>query len=260
MDDKKNIEGTYWTNSGEEKSFSMEIDIPEIKDEKVKQVIGLMGNPLKLILQGGAMGLVAARKVLLMIFLFFVTNTFLVLYAIYIFIVGDAVIGDLPWVLAVAGAGFICTALAAYKGYQFVLMEAIRICYRAMNGLFLQFSAFIVDKAAAIMQKQTPAGNKDLDFALNLSDMINQRFNKLPFLLRKGVQMILKRVPIVGMVYELRMEIVQGNKQQASQMLFTKMDAFIEDSLFSKNNNRWMWILFFANLLVSLIIIQYQIG
>ncbi|HCS20336.1 MAG TPA: hypothetical protein DIW47_07210 [Bacteroidetes bacterium] len=236
------------------------IDIPEIKDEKVKQVIGLMGNPLKLILQGGAVGLLAARKVVLMILLFFLANTFLGLYAIYVFFVSDAVIGDLPWVLAVVGAGIICTALAAYKGYQFVLIEAIRICYKAMNGLFLQFSAFIVDKAAALMQKENPSGNKDISFAMSVSDMIRQRFNKLPLLLRKGVGLILNRVPIAVMVNELRTEIRQGNKEQASQMLFTKMDTFIEDKLFAKNSNLWMWILFFFNLLVGLLIIQYKIG
>lgn len=259
MEDKTKIEGTYFIH-GEEKPFSIEVDIPEIKDEKVKRLIGLMDKPYLLLVQGAGTGLVAARKVLFLLFLFFLCNFFLSIYGIYRFFVNDAIISHLPWVLGVVLVGFIGTALAAYKGYQYALLGAIQLCYNAMNGVFHQLSTFIVKKAAEIMKTGSNAEDKNLAHALNIADMVNQRFKKLPRLLRKGIIMVLKRVPILGMLTDLRGDIVQGNTEVASKKLFTKIDEFIQDMIFSKNTTRWLWIVFFANMLVSIFIIQYKIG
>ena len=62
------------------------------------------------------------------------------------------------------------------------------------------------------------------------------------------------------MIIEVREDIVKGNKIESSTKLYTKMDAYITDSIFGNNNTNWVYWLLPANVIVIFLLIMYKIG
>ena len=62
------------------------------------------------------------------------------------------------------------------------------------------------------------------------------------------------------MLIDLKQEISQGNKVEASTKLYNKMDGFISDSIFGNNNTKWVWWLLPLNVIILFIFIKIKIG
>jgi len=62
------------------------------------------------------------------------------------------------------------------------------------------------------------------------------------------------------MLMDLREDILQGNKMEASSQLYEKMDGFISGNVFEGNNTNWMFWAIPLNILLVLAFIYYMIA
>jgi hypothetical protein len=160
-------------------------------------------------------------------------------------------------VLALLGVG--ATAYAAYRAYQYAFIDVVRVIYEIMSGFFQNICAIIIDKVWAIFQDKTKLNNKQLEKAINIGEIVNEQYKKMPRLLKRGITLVLSKVPVVGTLMTLRNELVEGGKEKASHKLFEKMDGLIGD-FFQANNTRWVWWLLPLNIVVMYVVIKLKIG
>lgn len=90
--------------------------------------------------------------------------------------------------------------------------------------------------------------------------MINSRYQKAPSFLKKGIILILNRIPFAAMLLDLQDDILNGKKVEASKKLYIKMDDFISNILFGNNNTKWIYWLLPLNIIAVILLIKFKIG
>jgi len=260
MKKKYSIEGTFQVNGSEEKRFEIEYDnLPE-NEENNNKLLQLLHHPWRLIKEGGKLGVKGVRRFFAVLFLFSLTNTILFFYSISRLFSTEFEFNKILFVLLVLLLGLAITIYSAYRTYQFVIIDTMRVIYENLSSFFQKISERIVDKAESKFKGQVDLTKDQVAKALDLGKMVNSRYQSAPGFLRRGILMILKRVPFAGMLMDLKDEISQGNKAEASAKLYTKMDGFITNSIFGNNHTRWVWLLWPLNILILALIIQYKIA
>jgi len=150
------------------------------------------------------------------------------------------------------------TAYASYRAYQYVIMDTIRVIYGGLEDTLKKIASYVVDKAEILM-KNNKISDKNLTKALDLSIYVNTTYMRLPSFLRKQLIFILKKVPYIGMLVDLRENIIEGNKDDASLELYKRTNSFVYDNIFKSNNFNWAWVLYPINIVFALTIILRHI-
>ena len=117
-----------------------------------------------------------------------------------------------------------------------------------------------MNKVEKLFQGKVDLSDNQLTKALDFGKMVNSKYQKIPKFLRKGIILILNRIPFVGMIVDLKEDILKGNKVEASSKLYNKMDVFISDSIFGNNNTKLVWWLLPLNIIILFILIKLKIG
>jgi hypothetical protein len=201
-----------------------------------------------------------AKRFFSVLFLFSLSNTVLFLFAIVRAFSTDFAFSKLLYLFLVLVIGICFTIYAAYRTYQYVVIDTMRVVYGDLAPYFQKVSEHLVDKVAGTIQGKVGLSDEQLTKAMDLGNLINSKFTGTPRFLRKGIVLILKRIPIAGMLLDLKEELSMGNKQAVSAKLYTQVDSFISGSIFGKNNTNWVWWLLPVNVLVLLLLIGSKIG
>lgn len=260
MEKKYTVEGTYQVNNGEEKEFSFDYTNTEENEENNNKLLEIINKPYKLILQGGKHGVRGARRFFSVVFLFLIANIFMVFYAINRIIATGFGFGKtfMLVIIFLAGIGF--TIYAGYRTYQYVVIDTIRVIYENSSSLFKRISDLIISNVEKVFTGKKDVKQSDVKKALNFSKMVHEKYQKVPRFIRKGLIMVLKRVPFVGMLADLQEEITSGNSSVASAKLYTKVDGFISGTVFGNNNTKWVLWLLPLNILILYLLIRWNIG
>ncbi|AUC75531.1 hypothetical protein [Olleya sp. Bg11-27] len=260
MKKKYLIEGTYQTKTNEEKQFEIEYDnVPE-NEEKNNKLLELLDHPWQLIKEGGKLGVNGVKRFFTVLFLFSVSNTFLFLYSINRLFSTDFEFRKLLVVCFVLIIGLSLTIYSAYRTYHYVVIDTIRVIYENLSSFFQKISQLIIDKVEHLFQGKVDLSDTKLTKALDFGTMVNSKYQKTPKFLRKGIVLILNKIPFFGMLTDLKEDISKGNKVEASTKLYNKMDGFITESIFGNNNTKWVWWLLPLNILLLIILIRFKIG
>ncbi|GEM_PF-811006 len=260
MNNKYTLEGTYQINNCVEKEFEISFDIVPDKAEKTNKLFKLLNHPWRLIKEGGRLGIKGIKRFTLITLLFAITNTFLFFYSInQLFSTGFG-IGKLLIVFLILILGLGVTVYAAYRTYQYIVLDTIKTIYEGLSSLFQKILGMIIEKVDSISDGRLDLNGKQLNKAMDFGKMLNTNYKKIPKILRRGIVLILNRIPLLGMIIEVREDIVKGNKIESSTKLYTKMDAYITDSIFGNNNTNWVYWLLPANVIVIFLLIMYKIG
>lgn len=254
------IEGQYQINDGVENNFEIEYDnLPE-NEENNKKLVELLHYPLRLITEGGKLGVKGIKRFFLVLFLFAVTNSILFLYSIIRSVMSGFEISKLGIITLVLLIGLGFTAYSVYRVYQFVMIDAMSVIYGNLTSFFKKLSEIIVEKTSAFVQGKTEITDQKLIEALDFGKMIHSKYKNAPGILKKGILLILKRIPFTGMLSILHTDISNGRLDDASARLYSEMDGFITTNIFGNNNTRWIWWLLPINIIALLALIKINIG
>jgi hypothetical protein len=230
------------------------------KEEANSKLLQLLNKPWRLIVEGGKFGIKSIKKFFGIIALFAITNTILFFYSIVCSFSTPFTFSKLFFVLLVFLIGLGITIYSGYRAYQIVILDTLMVVYKNLTPHFQKASALIVEKAASMLKANANLKEGQLTKVIDVGQMINQHYSKSPALLRKGITMILNRIPLLKILTEIKGDILSGNKAQASVKLYTKLDEFITDTIFGNNNTKWVWWLLPLNILILVIFIKWKIG
>ena len=259
---KKNfsIDGVYQVNGNEEQEFEIKYDnLPE-NEEGNNRLILLLNHPWRLIKEGGKLGVNGAKRFFTVLALFSISNTILFFFALIRLFSTDFEIEKLAFLFLVFLLGIGFTIYSAYRTYQYVIIETIRVIYENLSSFFKKISDLTIDRADRLFHGKDNVSNKQLAKALNFSNLINSKFKKLPKILRIGIVHILNLVPLSEMIIDLKEDIRKGNKSEASTKLYNKMDNFIFETIFEGNSTNWVWWLLPLNIVILVLVIILKIG
>ncbi|MCB9245855.1 MAG: hypothetical protein H6606_05440 [Flavobacteriales bacterium] len=260
MKRRSTIEGTYQVNGNGEREFVVEFDdLPE-SEENNSKLFALLDHPRRLLKEGRKQGVHGVKRFFSVLFLFGITNTLLLFYSIIRLISLPFEFNKLLFVLLILIIGLGFTFISAYRTYQYVVLDTMRVIYGNLSSFFYRISELLIDKAENVFKGKADLTDSQITKVLDLGNLLNARFQRMPRFMREGITMILDRIPFVGMLMDLKEDVLNGNKSEASAKLYGKMDHFISNSIFGKNNTRWVWWLLPLNVLILLILIKVKIG
>lgn len=260
MKKKYTVEGTYRVNNGEEKEISFDYTNSVENEEANKKLFHLLDRPWKLILQGGKHGVKGVKRFFTVLILFMIANTYMLFYAIKTAINSSSGFGSMFTIFLVFLIGIGFTIYAGYRTYQYVVIDTIRVIYENVAPLFQKISELIIGSVEGLFSGEKNIKESNVKKALNFSKMIHDKYQNIPGFLRKGIIMILSKIPFVGMLVDLQEEISSGNNASASAKLYTKMDGFISGTIFGNNNTKWVFWLLPLNILILYLFIKWKIG
>ena len=260
MKKEYSIEGTSQINGGKEKDFKITYDnLPE-NEEKNNKLLELLNHPWKLIKEGGKFGVNGVKRFFTILFLFSISNTILFFYSISKLFSTDFEFSKIFYAFLVLVIGLGITIYASYRTYQYVIIDTMRVIYENLSSFFKKISELIIDKSEGLFQGKADLSDNQLTKALDFGKIVNSKYQKTPAFLRKGIILILNKIPFVGMLIDLKEDIVKGNKIEASTKLYSKMDGFISGTIFGNNNTNWVWWLLPINILILIGVIMSKIG
>lgn len=230
--------------------------------EKNKRLLQLLdkSNPWPLIREGGKLGVNGVKRFFTIVFLFSITNTLLFFYAIAQLVSNGFALGKVFFLLLVLLVGVGFTIYAAYRTYEYVVIDTMRVIYENLTSFFQKICLTIVEKAASLIKSKTNLTDDQLTKALDFGKMVNEKYKKTPKFLRKGAILLLKRIPLVSMLIALKNAITSENKLEASQKLYNKIDGFISDNILGNNHTRWVCWLLPLNIVILGLIIHFQLS
>lgn len=259
-DENLKITGSYTINNQETKSFEIEYELSPEKEAKTNQLMELLDKPWKLIKQGGNYGVRGVKRFFTIILSFMFCNILLFFYSLIKAFSSGFEFGKLGFVFLILIFGIAATIFAGYKTYQFIVLDTMRVIYENMSSLFKKMSDALIDKSEEFLKDKLEVKNEQLQKTLDISKIITEKYDAVPSILKKGIFMVMEKIPVVGMITDLREDILEGKKDEASSKLYQKMNAFISDSIFSKNNTNWVFWMLPANIIIVLLIVAFKIS
>ena len=230
------------------------------EQERTARILELLEKPMLLLGRGANLGVKGVKRLVLIVLLFGITNTFLFLFALISAIRADIVFNQMPFLLLVLVVGFGLTFFAGYRAYRFAVINALSLVYGGMTPTFRKLSSAIVDKGGDAYDGKREIEDDKLSKSIDVGNILNERFERTPELLRKGIGFILNRLPFMTMLTDLKSEIQGGDRQKASETLYSRMDLFITEKIFGGNNTKWVYWLLSLNIFIQLIIIVLKLS
>jgi len=262
MKEEYNIKGTYTVNNGEEKEFEIWYEINTINGENHNKLLELAKDPFKLVLEGAKYGITAYKRPILLLLLAFLSGAIVFFFGMYKFFVVGAELVNLLYILVNIAASSILIGFMLFSAYNFLILDVMRVINKNLNPLYKKLCSILIEKIALLIEGENVDLNKDLKTTVNIALIIDEYFQKIPKLIRKGVTLLLKRVPLIGMLTELKAEIL-NDKEKASTLLFTEIDSFINESIFGNLKSAWtmQWLKTITiTFIIQILIIITRIG
>ncbi|MCH8554449.1 MAG: hypothetical protein LAT76_04770, partial [Schleiferiaceae bacterium] len=126
--------------------LSVEQESLEKGKERSKKLLALLGHPLRLLKEGGKLGLTGVKRFLFVVMLFALTNIVLFSIALGRMLTTGFEFSKLFVVFLVFLIGVSFTIYAGYRTYQYVLISAMIVINNELSSLFMKISETIVGK------------------------------------------------------------------------------------------------------------------
>jgi hypothetical protein len=229
-------------------------------ETKIENLLGLCSNPLKLIREGQKFGITAVKTFISIMLLFAGLNLLMLVIGIYRVATGDVNFENIMLLLTVLLLGIGMSMYAAYRTYKFVLFDTLRVIYKNLGPMMRSICAKLVDKAAGIYYRKAEFRDNKIENLVDVDVILTELYGRVPVIVQNGIIRLLNRVPFLSMVNALRVDILEGRKESASETLYLQMDEFITENVFSRNNTSWVIWLIGVNMIIQLLIVFYAIA
>ncbi len=228
--------------------------------EKLAQTsLNIERNPLTFLRKNGVEGLKVIKGLILTVILFAFVNFILACYAIYKYFASESETIQITHLFLAIIVCIIFVGIAYYKSYRNAINSAIKIAYEKFNFLIKKACNLIIEKVSSIFHsKKEDLKSKDLKTLINLQEVYQKVFSKLPKFIVKGITFLLNRIPILDLVLDFKNDIESGNNTLASDKLFTKIDTQIKETIISETSKSWVYWMLPLNVIIVLIIIYLK--
>ena len=232
------------------KSF-IQPNIDEDLDETVRIVVSLLKDK-------GKIGLNGFIRLVAVVGLFLFTNLILMIIAIVSFANTEMTNTQTIWLIATAVVGIVSTAFAFIKTYRYLILDVMKIAYSTLEGVLRKLCLRIVEVLIEKSKEQQQIHKEKIIKIINTYFSTQKVFLKFPGIIRKGLILILKKVPFYDFVMEFKEMILTGNTEEISNELYIKVDTFIVEEVLGSATMKWLfWLLPLNILIVSVIIVTF---
>jgi hypothetical protein len=223
--------------------------------EQLNAIIRLFEHPVKFLLQGGKYGLRSVGKFISVVILFFVTNIILFLFLLYRLFAYGYTHQELGWLICIVIFGILFLLYAGYRAYYVVMIDVFNLMYSNLSPFFHQLCGCIIDHSAELYASNIgKRGGKKLEQIICFTSQLSVEFGKrIPRLIQWVFSFILNRIPVIGMLCDMKQTIESGDREKAESQLFGKVDQYIHESIFKPNNLRYIFWLLPLNILFIIV-------
>ncbi len=172
----------------------------------------------------------------------------------------DAVWGDeltkLTWktvgYMFLIGVGF--TGYTGYRMYQYAIEKSLEKIYeKAKEPLVLPLCIDAVLRAKELKGKgENLSTGKDYDKAFNLVNIIGEKLNVLPGIVKKPLFRIIGTVPFLAIVKEYWAQFDSEESEVLGHQVYLKVNDFVAEIL--QPSIKWLLWLIPANVIVQLVV------
>lgn len=230
--------------------------ITERQSKKIDQLLSLAQSPMAMIKNAGKFGIKGGKRFLGITLLFSAVNFILIVAAIVVWIGAGYEMGSL-WHLLIAI--LLCigiTAFASFKAYRYALTQVSYAIYLQLSPFFRKLCGKLVDKAKKKLGSGDSIDKSDVAVDMNAESLLEDDSKKASSYVKRGLNFILKRIPIVGMLIEIKDEIKLGSRDEATDALYHRLNTYVEEEIFGGNNTRWTFILLPLNVVVAIVLMS----
>ncbi|MCB9262004.1 MAG: hypothetical protein H6607_06490 [Flavobacteriales bacterium] len=191
-------------------------------------------------------GLKGIGKIIKVVLLFSVLNIGLFIWGV-VKVIGGSMAGVWLWAMALVGIGL--TIYAGYRAYKFAINNALSNVYGSFRGELETACEAVIKKVS-----DPEVDNDAFDFLA----LIKERFENLPGIVKKLVEMVIDRIPVVGVVADSVKDLDVGDVYSARDNLYAKVDGHFTQYFKSNTNTNFVWWVLLLNvgLLVGLVLWQ----
>jgi len=258
MSQKFSAEGTYQNFKGESGEFNIDYENDPQKEADNNELLELLDHPWRLVTQGGKYGVKGVKRFFGIIFIFLFTNLALLIFGGYEIYSTEFTKNKLMFFGLLVLFGLVSTAYAGYRAYQFVILDTFRVIYENLTSFFQKISDIIIDKSEKVLIDKEDLSNTQFSRVIAFGSLLENSFSWLPNFLKRRLVGLLERVPFVGMLKELKHDVVTGDKALASQKLHGLLDNYFSN-FFSNNNTRWVLWMLPLNVIIMLFLIFWKL-
>lgn len=221
---------------------------PQLSDEAFLE---LHDNPIKFLLSAAKLGVKGVKKALIMIILFAVMNFIFFSLSIVVYALSSFSEPQMFAILKITVAGLTGIAIAGYIGYNYVVVDAFKFIYEKNTKTVKTLCGYFILYAADLFKNNIKAKDENVQKAVDISKIINDKFAKAPKILRKILNFIFKKIPFSNMIMEIKELILSGDEEKATNALFEKVNTFILESIFGGNSLKKAYITLLIVFLVN---------
>lgn len=224
------------------------------------QIVDLIHKPFSLIKQSVSLGIKGVKRFFMIVFLFAICNLIMDIYAIVSFVTADYNQTKLINLLLLIVTGIAITAFAGYKAYQYLLINAAQFIYVHSKERIEDTCYNIILKADLLFKSETFKNKTQSEGLQATASLITDFYEKQSSFIKKGLHIILNRIPMASILLNLRTDILNGNHKETAQKLCALIDDFVSQNIFEANNTKWVGWLLPTNILLFYLWIDLVIG
>ncbi|MEO1049311.1 MAG: hypothetical protein AAFX87_01705 [Bacteroidota bacterium] len=219
-----------------------------------------VNSPWALIKKGRKYGASGFRRFVPIFLLFFFVNFMLLGYAIIrIFTSGfEAAEAVTALIVLAIGVGFVIWA--SRSALQYAMLETLKVIYENSTEFFKRIFSLILDQAEESLRNKASMEKDKIEPIINVSKIVNEKFQRLPKFLRKMIIYLLNKVPFADFISEFKQDLIDGNKEAIHEKLFQRVDTFLRDYVFALSSNQWIWWRLPLNIVVQILTIYLELG
>lgn len=198
-------------------------------------------------------------SVLLVIFLFGISNIALFIYSLFHFSETSNLLTRITASGGILVLGILFTIFAGYYTYKYLIIYGLSLVYPHLNPFFVKVCLFVVKRfnsAGNMANIKHMKVNKVLD----TSDILNETYEKkTPWIIRKCVSFVIGMIPFVSILNQLNIKEVlrSGDTEEAARVLHTEVDKYIRTEIFGSNTIKWLFVAFAVNMVAQATIIYF---
>ena len=218
----------------------------KISEEQIRETLGDLTG----------IGLSGVGKMIAVILFVGFVNLILISFGVV-----DAVWGDelnkLTWkavgIMFLIGIGF--TAFTGFRMYQYAIQKSIEKVYdKAKEVVILPLCIDAVIRAKELKLKgEDLSSGKDFDKAFNLVNIIGEKLNILPRIIKKPLFKLIGTVPLLDIVKEYWTQFDNEDSDMLGQKIYLKVNEFVAEVL--QPSIKWLLWLLPVNMIVQLVVL-----
>ena len=237
----------------------MEEQIMNSEDQKnISDLIQILHDPKRLFFEAKKVGGKGISRIILLVILFgFINFISLIFGFVKMFSSNDSL--NVFFLGSILVLGISITILAGTKSYNYALTNAFGAIYSKLSPIFRKLCTVIIDKSEQVLQNTLEAKDGKLKEIMDIGNLLHSTFHNLPKFAQNKIEKMLNETPIPAMVLELKSDILNGQKEVASQKLHHQIDSYLTETFFANNSTKWVYWLLPLNILVQYLIITFGI-